>query len=190
MTTKEWKNIPGYEKFYKVSNYGEVKVKRRVVYNLIDGEIQPVSVSPEKIMRPFDNGSGYLVVGLVDENKKRKNFYVHRLVAEAFIPNPDNLPQVDHIDYNRKNNRITNLRWVSVSENALHSSCNKPLTHNICSSCTGYKYVYKKRNKYRVGIKIKDRINIDKYFNSLEEAISYRDVVIKEYEIEIRDTYY
>ncbi len=72
MITKEWKNIEGYEKFYKVSNYGEVKAKRRVVYNMIDGELQPISVTPEHLITPTDNGNGYKIVGLIGEDKKKK----------------------------------------------------------------------------------------------------------------------
>ena len=184
---KEWKNIVGYEKFYKVSNYGEIKAKRRVVYEMIDGEIQPISVTKEKILSPFDNGNGYLVVSLIGENKKRKNFYIHRLVADAFIPNPDNLPQVDHIDYDRKNNRVTNLRWVTVSENALHSSCNHPRQKNYCNSSTGYKYIYKRGNKYRVGISVTRGNRIDKHFLSLDDAINYRNRVAAEFGIEVKD---
>lgn len=189
IVTKEWKNIKGYEKSYKVSNYGEVKSKRRVVYAMIDGEMQPSYVTKEVLMNPFDNGNGYLVVSLNDERGNRKNFYVHRLVADAFIPNPENLPQVDHIDYDRKNNKVTNLRWVTVSENALHSSCNKPKTHNICDSSTGYKYIYKRRGKYRVGIYASKGCRVDKQFSTLEEAVAYRDVVIKELGIEVQDNH-
>ena len=186
---KEWKNIKGYEKYYKVSNYGEVKSKRRVVYAMIDGEMQPSYVTKEVLMNPFDNGNGYLVVSLNDERGNRKNFYVHRLVADAFIPNPESLPQVDHIDYDRKNNKISNLRWVTVSENALHSSCNKPKTHNICGSSTGYKYIYRRGKYYRVGIYARNGCRVDKHFLTLEEAVTYRNGVIKELGIEVQDNH-
>ena len=183
---KEWKNIKGYEKYYQVSNYGEIKAKRRVVYDLIDGEIQPTYVTKEKIMNPFDNGCGYLVVSLVDENGNRKNFYVHRLVADAFLENPNNLPQVDHIDYDRKNNRLSNLRWVTVSENALHSSCNHPKHRKYCNSSTGYKFIYMRGNKYRVGMSMGNK-RVDKQFFTLQDALNYRNNVAKEFEIEITD---
>lgn len=186
---KEWKNIKGYEKYYKVSNYGEVKRKRKVVYAEIDGEIQPSYVAPELLMTPFDNGNGYLMVSLVGDDSSRKNFYVHRLVADAFLSNPDNLPQVDHIDYDRKNNRVSNLRWVTTSENINHSMCNHPKTHNICSSSTGYKYIYKRQNWFRVGITVSPKKRVDKRFNTLEEAINFRDEVLKEIGIEVQDNY-
>ena len=184
---KEWKNIKGYEKYYKVSNYGEVKRKRKVVYAEIDGEIQPSYVAPELLMTPFDNGNGYLVVSLVDDSGNRKNFYVHRLVADAFIPNPENLPQVDHIDYDRKNNKLTNLRWVTVSDNRIHSECNQPKTHNICASTTGYKYIYKRGAKYRVGIATSKKRFTDKCFKDFQEALNYRNMILKEIGIECKD---
>lgn len=187
IVTKEWKNIRGYEKLYKVSNYGEIKAKRKVLYMEIDGEMQPYRVTPECLMKPFDNGRGYLVVSLINESGDRKNFYVHRLVADAFIPNPDELPQVDHIDYDRKNNRVNNLRWVTVAENANHSSCNKPKTHNYCKSALGIKYITKRKNKYRVCITITGVITVDKRFPDLESAIKYRNLVLRENNIEINE---
>jgi hypothetical protein len=66
-----------------------------------------------KRLSPNDNGSGYLQVQFRD----KKNYFVHRLVAATFIPNPDNKPCVDHIDGNKKNNAVDNLRWVTASEN-------------------------------------------------------------------------
>lgn len=187
MITKEWKNIEGYEKFYKVSNYGEVKAKRRVVYDMIDGELQPISVTPEHLITPTDNGKGYKIVGLIGEDKKRKNYYVHRLVATAFIPNPHNYPQVNHLDYDRANNKITNLEWCTASDNAQYSSCNHPLTHDWTRSSTGYKYIQVKRDKYRVSMPWSKTKRIDKCFKTFEEALNYRNMVAKEIGIEIRD---
>lgn len=183
---KEWKNIPGYEKLYKVSNYGEVKVKRRVIYQMIDGEVQPMRVAKEHLLVPFDNGNGYLVASLLDDDGKRKNFYIHRLVADAFIPNPNSYPQVDHIDYNRKNNRVTNLRWVSVTENLRHSSCNRPKSRMCCFSSTGYKYIYKRKDFYRLDMPFGSK-RIDKQFSTLDEAIEIRNKIAKEYGIAIKD---
>lgn len=188
---KEWRNVVGYESLYKVSNYGEIKAKRRVIYAFIDGERQPISVSKEKQLSLVNHGNGYLYVTLVDELGKRKNHYIHRLVAEAFLPNPGNLPQVNHIDYDRKNNKVTNLEWCTAIENARHSSCNHPATHNICDSNTGYKYIYKRNDnysgkKYRVGLKIKGK-RVEKTFKTLQEAVEYRNTVAKEMEIGFKD---
>lgn len=83
---EEWKPIKDYEGLYWVSNMGRVK-------------------SSKQILKPLINKRGYYVVALY-KNKKRKTAYIHRLVAEAFVPNPDNLPEVNHIDEVKVNNRI------------------------------------------------------------------------------------
>lgn len=93
---------------YEVSNLGVVRNKKTL-----------------KIIKQFDNCRGYLTVAFwVKDNlkkKKKKKFYVHRLVASAFIDNPANKPEVNHIDGNKYNNSVTNLEWVTVSENRLHN---------------------------------------------------------------------
>ena len=94
-----WKEIKGYEGLYEVSSEGRVK-----------------STGKKKgIMRP-GTSKGYLKVGLTKDGI-RSMFRVHRLVAEAFIPNPDNKPEVDHINGDRKDNRVENLRWMTHKEN-------------------------------------------------------------------------
>lgn len=183
---KEWKNVKGYEKFYKVSNYGEIKSKRRVRYDIVDGEMQPVCVLKERLLNPFDNGHGYLTITLIDEIGNKKNFYMHRLVAEAFIPNPNNLPQVNHLDYDTKNNKVTNLEWCSAIDNTRYSLCHQPKTRK-CFSSTGYKFICMKKEKYRVCFPIQTGKRIDKCFDTLEEAIEYRNLVAKETGIECKD---
>lgn len=172
--TEEWKNIKGYESLYKISSYGRVKVKRRVVYKIIDGELQPNYVSKEKIMTPFDNGTGYLSITLIKDGK-RKNFYVHRLVAEAFIDNPYNKQCVNHKDYDRKNNKASNLEWVTPSENTIYSIPNRP-NRKSRKTNSGYRYITMRGKKYRVCV---GKPRIDKQFNSLEEAIAYRNLVLE-----------
>ena len=80
-----------------------------------NGEVKSIYVS--KMLKPRTAGRGYFCYQLRNENGV-KNEYIHRVVAKTFIPNPDNLPQVDHIDGNKANNHINNLRWVSNIENA------------------------------------------------------------------------
>lgn len=75
-------------------------------------------------LKPFSNNKGYLLVHLTI-NGKRSNQLIHRLVAKAFIPNPDNLPQVNHIDGNKSNNRVNNLEWCTDSYNQNHAIVNK-----------------------------------------------------------------
>lgn len=97
-----WKDISGYEGLYRVSNLGKVESLRN---NII------LKQSPTK--------DGYLAVGLC--NGKTKTCRAHRLVAIAFIPNPDNLPEVNHIDGNKTNNSVDNLEWVTPLENTHHA---------------------------------------------------------------------
>lgn len=92
-----WKDIKGYERLYQISNYG--RVKSLVFNNNI------CKKKREKILSPTDNGKGYLIIGL-RKNGKRKNYYIHRLVAEHFLKNDKNLKEVNHINFNKKNNSV------------------------------------------------------------------------------------
>lgn len=113
-----WRDIPTYEGLYQVSNFGRVKSLGRFGYNLFLGRYW----RRERILRPHKHSNGYIDVELCKDGIKTK-FLVHRLVARAFIPNPENKPLVDHIDTDRTNNRAENLRWVDRFQ-ILH----KPLT--------------------------------------------------------------
>ena len=97
-----WKDIVGYEGLYQVSNLGNVK---RINF-----------FKKERFVIPCSKGSGYLYVSL-SKNNKQKNFYIHRLVATAFIENPDNLPVINHKDENRSNNIVDNLEWCTQKYN-------------------------------------------------------------------------
>lgn len=110
-----WKDIKNYEGFYQVSNLGNVRsLDRYVNYKKIGKQyIKGKNLKP-------NNVSGYYQVLLMNNGKKAYK-KVHRLVAETFIPNPDNKPQVNHIDGNKLNNNVENLEWNTVSENILHS---------------------------------------------------------------------
>lgn len=98
---EEWRDIRGYDGDYQISNFGRVKSFCR---------------SKARIIEPSINGGEYLHVGLY-KGGKGKRYSIHRLVAEAFIPNPDNLSQVDHRFGMKLDNYFENLRWVTVSEN-------------------------------------------------------------------------
>ena len=103
-----WKAIKDYEGKYEVSNLGRVKSLERT--SRLNKKIK------EKILAPREHTGGYLRVQL-----SRKDFYIHRLVAETFIPNPENKSQVNHIDGNKRNNRVDNLEWNTPLENNLHA---------------------------------------------------------------------
>lgn len=105
-----WKDIHGYEQRYQVSNIGRIKSLKRVCKR--GNNHKPVN---ECILKPGNN-KGYMTVAL-SKNGNVKYFQVHRLVAEAFIPNPDNLPCVNHKDENSLNNNVDNLEWCTYSYN-------------------------------------------------------------------------
>ena len=114
----KWLPIKNYEGLYEVSESGEVRSIDRVI---------PVSnqsdrtVKGKVIYQTSNVQVGYKQVSLW-KNNKNTLYYVHRLVAEAFIPNPDSKPEVNHIDGNRCNNLVENLEWVTSSENSYHAS--------------------------------------------------------------------
>lgn len=113
-----WKPVVGYEGLYEVSNFGRVRSLKRTR----KGKCESECGVKERILKQSEHTKGYLVCGL-SKDGKLKYFKVHRLVAEAFIPNPDNKPCIDHINACKSDNRVDNIRWVSHKENS-----NNPLT--------------------------------------------------------------
>lgn len=105
---EEWKDIKGYEGYYQVSNLGRVKsLPRLLIYS--DGQKHYYK---EKILKPQKHYRGYLLVVLC-KCGVRCGDVVHRLVAEAFIPNPNNYNEINHIDEDKTNNRVDNLEWCT-----------------------------------------------------------------------------
>ncbi len=94
---ENWKDIKNYENLYKISNFGRIKREN-------------------KILHPSLNGAKYYVIQL-SKNGKVKMFFIHRLVADAFLPNPFNLPCVNHKDENTTNNSVENLEWCTYKYN-------------------------------------------------------------------------
>ena len=112
---EEWRDIPSYEGMYQVSSAGRVRSIDRVV------ETNGNSVIKRgKVLSQHKHYKGYVRVGLENSGKTKTEF-VHRLVASAFIPNPDSLPEVDHINAVRDDNRVENLRWADHVSNCRHS---------------------------------------------------------------------
>lgn len=107
-----WAFIPGFEGLYMASNNGKIKSCERLSLNGF--RIR------ERILRPSFEKFGYSKVVLCKDNII-KTFKIHRLVALAFIPNPENKPMVNHIDCNTKNNCVSNLEWCTAMENYMHS---------------------------------------------------------------------
>ena len=111
MEKEVWKCVTGYEGIYEVSNLGRVRSLERIVRKW-DG----VRTSKGKILSPATNLHGYLFVQLY-KNGRCEMKTIHRIVATAFIPNTDNLPQINHKDENKKNNRASNLEWCTAKYN-------------------------------------------------------------------------
>ena len=107
-----WKDVKDYEGLYQVSNLGNVR-KLRFINNIANKE-KIFMITPQLI------NSGYYKV-MLSKNGGYKNKTLHRLVAETFIPNPENKPQVNHKDGNKLNSNVDNLEWVTNSENSAHA---------------------------------------------------------------------
>lgn len=115
---EEWKDIPGYEGLYQVSNLGRVKSLGRVIWQeWKDGTHGRWYAFPEKILKPKIDTNNYLSVGLHKIDRSRKRFRIHRLVAIAFIKNDNNLPHINHKDENTYNNIVDNLEWCDAKYN-------------------------------------------------------------------------
>jgi len=142
-------DLKDYEKLYKINKKGEIW-----------------SCFLKRFLSLCINQDGYYKYVLCNENGK-KTVLAHRVVAKQFIPNPDNLPLIDHIDRNRLNNNVDNLRWVSMRQNQLNTKDTK------------HPYIYKQNNKtYRVAIDIKKQEVYSSCHKDLDEAILVRDAAM------------
>lgn len=131
----KWRDILGYEGYYKVSNEGEVRSVDRYVNTRWDIK----TLQKGSLMNLRRDKDGYLIVTLRREGKA-KTFRVSRLVASAFIPNPSNLQYVNHLDGVRDNNHVDNLEWCTQSHNIKHSyniGLKKPSSNNLKGSKMG-----------------------------------------------------
>ena len=107
------KDIQGYEGLYQVTSCGKVWSYKR-----------------KRFLKPFKRKRGYLAVGLY-KNGKTNYYYVHRLVAMAYIPNPDNLPQINHKDENKENNALQNLEWCTCEYNINYGNRNQKISKPV-----------------------------------------------------------
>lgn len=124
--TEEWRDIKGFEGLYQVSNLGRVK---SLNYN---------KTKKEKILKPINNGRGYLYVTLWS-NGKSKRFRVHRLVGQTFLDNPNNLPVINHKDENPMNNCVTNLEWCTYQYNNCYGTKLERTSKSLSKKVACYK---------------------------------------------------
>lgn len=155
---EQWKTINESNGRYQISNAGRVR-----------------RIANGRILKPSDNGNGYLYVSIICDGKT-KHFYIHRLVAEHFIENESNYKEVNHIDFNKSNNDVSNLEWCNRKENVTHSVVNmKGKRHTKCYSNTGELYISRRKNGfYRV------TVNKNEYScRTLEKAIQKRNELLE-----------
>ena len=168
----EWRPIPNYEGLYEIAHDG------------IDGIIRSISCKGKGkgysrkggIIYVYLNRSGYKCVGL-SKNGKRKHFKVHRLIAQVFIPNPENKSIIDHINRIRTDNRLENLRWATIGENNINTCMRKDNT-------TGLKNITKMFRKgmpdgYIVQIN-RNKVKYAKRCKTEEDAIAWRNAMYDE----------
>lgn len=164
----EWRKIKGFDS-YMVSNQGKVW-----------------SIKRNREIKPWSNGRGYVCVSLRSRGKTYKRL-VHRLVAEAFIPNQDkNRTEINHINYIRSDNRVENLEWATRSENMCHSSDNlrKSIITKIEKPSSGERYIHKKPfGGYVVDIHYLGERIYGGYFLNIKDAVEKRNELLDEFGI-------
>ena len=146
-----WKEIPGYEGYFEVSNLGNFRSKDRIIKYKTNGTRK----YPGKPLKVEQMQDGYTRIVLMKDAIK-KRYMCHRLVAETFIPNPKCLPQVNHIDGLRNNNVVSNLEWCTQSQNEQHAV---NVLGKIMKNKTNSKAVYCKE--------------LDRTFPSMRQAIGF-----------------
>lgn len=150
-----WKDIKNLEGKYQVSNLGNVRNKKTFV-----------------VLNPRINKYGYRQI-IFKYDGKEKTKLVHRLVAEAFLENPNGYEIVNHIDYNRLNNNVDNLEWCTVADNVHHSIERMKIPHKRIGA-SGEKYIVIRNGKFRVRFK-----GFSYTSSSLQDAINVRDEQLK-----------
>ena len=194
MPKEEWRDIKGWGGKYQVSNLGRVKSVARRAFSTPFGKGKGSRLVPERILSGQE-WNGYMSVSLSESTRKaeatirrQKHALVHRLVAEAFIPNPGNKPQVNHIDRDKKNNSVSNLEWVTGFENQKHwreQFDNPPLDVTKWSKAvrcieTGEEYESLRDASRKTGINYSGICRVVKHIPRYRTAGGYRWELINE----------
>lgn len=175
LDNEEWKDIEGFENIYQVSNKGRIKRLAHIdTYTRRDtGKVCHRNVG-EKILKPnYSKSNGYYDVNLCFQGLN-KYYDIHRLVAKAFIPNPDNLPQVNHIDGDKHNNCVENLEWCTAKYNIEHSvisGARKPIPRGVYR-CPVSLYCVNNGKTYSSIKAAASDLNLSYY--SLSDSLQYR----------------
>lgn len=172
---EEWSAIRHLGGRYEVSSLGRVRSTDFMITHVNRyGDLASRQMHG-KIMSLTDNGHGYLIVALVISNACRKNYYVHRLVAEMFCEKPEGCEYVNHLDYDKTNNAAHNLEWTTQRNNVLHSSVNMCKPKAISKvPLTGEKYIHFRYGHYRLVIRGK----VDRQFPTLHDAVKARGGIL------------
>ena len=155
---EEWRAVPGYEGLYEVSNKGNVRNVRR-----------------NKLLRLQKTNNGYIRV-VLSKNRIKTGFQVHRLVALTFLPNPDNLPQVNHKDEDKTNNNVDNLEFCTAKYNNNYGSRkdkvrDTKIKNGYYTGLSKEEYWKKYRDKNKEKIREKQRGYMRKYYENNKEKI-------------------
>lgn len=169
---EEWKDIAGYEGLYQISSLGRVKSLERLRVGTNPYAAGYSRCYKERLLKVLTGRNNYLSVNLYNEGVS-KTYDIHRLVALTFIPLVENKPEIDHINQNKYDNRLENLRWATRSEQNINR--NVPLPKK-----SGEKHITWDTRDERFTIKIKreGKYIINKGFKLLEEAVAARDAFL------------
>ena len=163
-----WKAIPDYEGYYEISDHGRVRSLERTVL----GKGGKTNLRRTRVRKTFVSNNGYPII-LLSKNGVNRTFLLHRITAIVFIPNPDSLPEVDHIDRNRLNNTLTNLRWCNRKTNLENrASFERPI------GGSGERYIIlTKQENYQVRVNAETCLGT---FTTIEQAVLVRDNYLKD----------